>query len=65
MAWFQVPTWGDFQQCRQEVLLDFMRVVEAAGTSLAFPTRTVHLVREREAGSGTPGRSASVPTPAA
>ena len=49
----------------REVLLDFMRVVEAAGTSLAFPTRTVHLVREREAGSGTPGRSASVPTSAA
>jgi MscS family membrane protein len=58
MAWFKVPNWGDFQQCRQEVLLDFLRVVEAAGTSLAFPTRTVHLVRERgpvdgDAGTGT------------
>jgi len=46
MAWFQVPTWGDFQRCRQEVLLEFMRVVEDAGTSFAFPTRTVHLVNE-------------------
>jgi MscS family membrane protein len=46
MAWFQVPTWADFQQCRQEVLLGFMKVVEDAGTAFAFPTRTVHLVSE-------------------
>jgi MscS family membrane protein len=44
MAWFQVPTWGEFQRCREEVLLGFMRVVEGAGTAFAFPTRTVHLV---------------------
>jgi len=44
MAWFDVPTWGDFQLCRQEVLLGFMQVVEKAGTAFAFPTRTVHLV---------------------
>jgi MscS family membrane protein len=56
MAWFEVPAWSDFQLCRQEVLLRFMRVVEEAGTAFAFPTRTVHLVNEpaaapaREAG---------------
>jgi MscS family membrane protein len=49
MAWFQVPTWGDFQQCRQEVLLGFMQVVEGAGTGFAFPTRTVHLFNETAA----------------
>jgi MscS family membrane protein len=49
MAWFQVPTWGDFQLCRQEVLLAFMQVVEDAGTSFAFPTRTVHVVNENAA----------------
>jgi MscS family membrane protein len=49
MAWFAVPTWGDFQQCRQEVLLEFMRVVEDAGSSFAFPTRTVHVVNDAEA----------------
>ena len=43
MAWFQVPEWSDFQVCRQEVLIGFMQVVEQAGTSIAFPTRTVHL----------------------
>jgi MscS family membrane protein len=47
MAWFQVPTWGDFQQCRQEVLLGFMKVVEDAGTGFAFPTRTLHVFNEK------------------
>jgi MscS family membrane protein len=42
-AWFQVSA-DDFPLCRQEVLLRFMEVVEAAGTRFAFPTRTVHLV---------------------
>jgi MscS family membrane protein len=46
MAWFQVPTWGDFQRCREEVLLGFMGVVEQAGTSFAFPTRTIHVARD-------------------
>jgi MscS family membrane protein len=44
MAWFRVPTWGEFQRCREEVLLEFMGVVERAGASFAFPTRTVHMV---------------------
>jgi MscS family membrane protein len=43
MAWFQTTDWGEFQLIRQEVLLRFMEVVERAGTSIAFPTRTVHL----------------------
>jgi MscS family membrane protein len=49
MAWFQVPTWADFQQCRQEVLLGFMKVVEDAGTGFAFPTRTLHVFDENAA----------------
>jgi len=44
-AWFQVSA-DDFPSCRQEVLLRFMEVVEAAGTRFAFPTRTVHLVEK-------------------
>jgi hypothetical protein len=28
------------------VLLEFMRVVEQAGTSFAFPTQTVHIARD-------------------
>jgi MscS family membrane protein len=46
MAWFQTSSWPEFQLIRQEVLLQFMDVVEGAGTSFAFPTRTVHLVSE-------------------
>jgi MscS family membrane protein len=44
MAWFQTPEWSEFQLIRQEILLQFMEVVEKAGTSFAFPTRTVHLM---------------------
>jgi MscS family membrane protein len=43
MAWFQTPEWSVFQAVRQEVLLQFMEVVESAGTSFAFPTRTIHV----------------------
>jgi MscS family membrane protein len=43
MAWFETSDWAEFQLIRQELLLRFMEVVERAGTSIAFPTRTVHL----------------------
>jgi MscS family membrane protein len=43
MAWFETPDWGEFQLIRQEILLQFMDVVERAGTAIAFPTRTIHL----------------------
>jgi MscS family membrane protein len=42
-AWFQVPP-EDFNRCRQDVLLEFMRVVEEAGTAFALPARAVHFV---------------------
>ena len=42
MAWFETQDWGEFQLIRQELLLQFMEIVERAGTSIAFPTRTVH-----------------------
>ena len=44
MAWFLTTDWGEFQIIRQDVLLQFMEVVEKAGSSFAFPTRTVHVV---------------------
>jgi MscS family membrane protein len=46
MAWFTTTDWNEFTAIRQELLLRFLEIVEGAGTSLAFPTRTVHLVRE-------------------
>lgn len=48
MAWFRTAVWAEFQAIRQEILLQFMEVVERAGSSFAFPTRTVHLVGEPE-----------------
>jgi MscS family membrane protein len=47
MAWFTTSQWSEFQLIRQEILLQFMEVVEKAGSSFAFPTRTVHLVAEQ------------------
>ena len=44
MAWFRTSDFNVFRDCRQEVLFGFMRVVEEAGSSFAFPTRTVHVV---------------------
>jgi MscS family membrane protein len=44
-AWFQTEDYGEFQAIRQEILLQFLRVVERAGTSLAFPTQTVRVVQ--------------------
>jgi MscS family membrane protein len=49
MAWFQTPDWGEFQRIRQEILLQFMDVVERAGASIAVPARRVHLVPEPSA----------------
>ena len=50
MAWFQITDWNAFTAERQELLLRFLEVVEAAGTTLAYPTRTVHLVQRPPAG---------------
>jgi MscS family membrane protein len=44
MAWFQTTDWNEFTAIRQELLLRFLEIVEQAGTTLAFPTQTVHVV---------------------
>ena len=46
LCWFQTSDFNVFRDDRQEVLLGFMDVVQAAGSDFAFPTRTVHLVSE-------------------
>jgi MscS family membrane protein len=43
MAWFLTSDWSEFQRIREDILLQFMEVVERAGTSIAFPTRTLHI----------------------
>jgi MscS family membrane protein len=43
-AWFDTTDYNVFRDCRQATLLGIMDIVEKSGTSLAFPTRTVHVV---------------------
>jgi MscS family membrane protein len=43
MAWFSTSDWNEFQLIRQEVLIEFMQAIERRGTSIAFPTRTIHV----------------------
>jgi MscS family membrane protein len=58
MAWFETTS-DEFHKIRQEVLLSAMDVVEKAGTSFAFPTRTIHLAQgeKREASPADVARS--------
>ncbi len=42
-AWFATTDWQEFMVIRQELLLQFMEIVEREGSAFAFPTRTVHL----------------------
>ena len=43
-VWFQTTDWSEFQLIRQNVLLQIMDVVEAAGTTFAYPTHTVQRI---------------------
>ncbi len=43
MAWFVTTDWNEFLAIREQVLLEFMGVVEQAKTGFAFPTRTIHI----------------------
>ncbi|HEY8233180.1 MAG TPA: mechanosensitive ion channel family protein [Vicinamibacteria bacterium] len=46
LCWFETPDYAEFRELRQQVLFGIMRIVEEAGASFAFPTRTVHVVGE-------------------
>jgi MscS family membrane protein len=41
IAWFDTRDFVEFRNCRQEILLGIMDIVERAGSSFAFPTRTI------------------------
>jgi len=51
-AWFKTSDWNEFTRIRQELFIQFMEVVERAGTSFAFPTRTVRVERAPAARDG-------------
>lgn len=52
MSWFETADFNEFRDFRQEALFGFMRVVEEAGTSFAFPTQTVHVVNQTPPAAG-------------
>ncbi len=43
MAWFATSDWNEFMQIREDMLLEFMAIVEREGSAFAFPTRTLHI----------------------
>jgi MscS family membrane protein len=47
LCWFRTSDFDEFRDLRQEALLGIVRVVREGGTSLAFPTRTLHVVDAR------------------
>jgi MscS family membrane protein len=59
-AWFVTTSWDELMLIRQETLLAFLKVIETAGTALAMPSRTVHVVDASEVGSAraAPGHDA-------
>jgi MscS family membrane protein len=43
-AWFLTTDWNEFRLIRQEMLLQFMEIVERSGTRFALPAQTVHVI---------------------
>lgn len=65
MAWFETSDWAEFQQIRQDLLLEFIEAIDKAGTSFAFPSRTVHLVtKEKDLQQSGRSIEPGLPTPA-
>jgi MscS family membrane protein len=52
MAWFRTTTWEDFLLIRHQLLLEFLQVVAAEGSSFAYPSRTVYHVQPEGMGAG-------------
>jgi MscS family membrane protein len=50
IAYVRASTVPEFMEVQEELLLRLLEVVEAAGTSLAFPSRTIYLAGQGAAG---------------
>ena len=48
VAYFFASDWVEFLTFQAELLLQIMEIIESAGTHLALPTQTVHLVRSEK-----------------
>lgn len=47
-AWYDVNDYDAFRLWRQDMLLEFMSIIEAAGTTFAYPTQTLHIASAPE-----------------
>lgn len=45
MAWFEESNWDAFLELRHSILIELMRILEAEGASIAFPSHTVYLAQ--------------------
>jgi MscS family membrane protein len=46
-AYIRASDWGPFLEIQQRLLLAVMETVERAGSSIAFPSQTVHIASGR------------------
>ncbi len=46
LAWFATHDWSEFLMIRHRMLVQFLRIVEAQGSSFALPSRTVYHVTQ-------------------
>jgi MscS family membrane protein len=60
-AWFLTPSWAQFLQWRQELLLDLLELAAREGVGFAYPTRTVILSTQHPAQSPSPAGPALLP----
>ena len=60
-AYLRVPTWADFLAAQEDLNLAIMRLVEASGTDVAFPSTTSYLSRDRALGAWEPPAAGTDP----
>jgi MscS family membrane protein len=54
VAWFQTTDWNEFLRIRHDLFLQFVRIIRDAGSSFAYPSRTVyHVARDGDTSIGT------------
>ena len=60
-AYVRVATWADFLSAQEELNLAVMRLVEASGTDIAFPSSTSYLSRDKALGAWEPPAEVAEP----
>jgi len=53
-AYLRVPTWADFLSAQEDLNLAIIKLVEASGTDIAFPSSTSYLSRDKALGAWEP-----------